>query len=69
MKMGPSRLPPQITGWTAIAMTLAGFAAQAQTPPNMPPNELVRKVIANELQADQQDQSHCDTALRHEAQP
>jgi hypothetical protein len=39
-------------------LLVAGGVAQAQTPPNMPPNELVRKVIANELQADQQDQSH-----------
>jgi hypothetical protein len=34
------------------------MVAQPQTPPNIAPNDLVRKVIANELQADQQDHSH-----------
>ena len=41
-----------------LLVVISSVVAQAQTPPNMPPNELVRKVIANELQADQQDQSH-----------
>ena len=33
-------------------------AALAQAPPNMPADDLVRKVIANELQADNQDHTH-----------
>jgi hypothetical protein len=36
----------------------AVMAALAQAPPNIAPNDLVRKVIGNELQADQQDHTH-----------
>ena len=36
----------------------AAMAALAQAPPGIAPNDLVRKVIANELQADQNDHTH-----------
>jgi hypothetical protein len=37
---------------------LIAAAAIAQQPPNRSPNDLVRKVVANELEADNQDHSH-----------
>jgi hypothetical protein len=46
----------------AFAMPLlfyvAGMAQQAPAPRNMPPNDLVRKVVAHELEAESQDHSH-----------
>lgn len=41
-----------------LLLAPAIVAGQGQTPPNISPNDLVRKVVYNEIQADNQDHSH-----------
>jgi hypothetical protein len=41
-----------------LLFAAAVMAGQSPAPPSIPPNELVRKVVANEIQADEQDHSH-----------
>jgi hypothetical protein len=41
-----------------LLISATAMAMQASAPPNVPPNDLVRKVISHEIQADDQDHSH-----------